>query len=398
MRNEASLFNLYKSQQEESKNIYNDSSDNNNNFGNISEIKPLINNPINSDESSKKETKELNELDQDEFIKDFKNFLVDIIPKVNDLILLKDKIEFPKLNGENDFKSYMKYLENIDKIHKEHYNKNSYININISKYKILNDKLAGSINNILKEYQNFENLIVGDFEFIDEAGTGNKKKKIEKNKGDLRKDLCTISEIMNKQLLKLYVLKKFIKEDCHIPNKKLDQRGDFVIPNLSDNIKRGTQIYYPPYGWMGIGLNVLGNYLGNNEDGDGIWLKRKNDSKWTNAYIGFNKNFDNDKIKKELYDYIVNGKNLEEKEINFLDKRHWVNKISKGIILYPKVQEAEKNCCVVELNKINYKILLMARVKINEIIEPENGEFWALDKQFVRIYRIIFKEIRKDEN
>lgn len=34
----------------------------------------------------------------------------------------------------------------------------------------------------------------------------------------------------------------------------------------------------------------------------------------------------------------------------------------------------------------------MAKVKINEILEPENDDFWVLDKKFIRIYRILFKK------
>ena len=35
----------------------------------------------------------------------------------------------------------------------------------------------------------------------------------------------------------------------------------------------------------------------------------------------------------------------------------------------------------------------MVRVKISEICQPENEDVWALDKKYIRIYRILFKEI-----
>ena len=35
----------------------------------------------------------------------------------------------------------------------------------------------------------------------------------------------------------------------------------------------------------------------------------------------------------------------------------------------------------------------MAKVKINQIVEPEGSNFWILDNDSIRIYRILFKEI-----
>ena len=34
----------------------------------------------------------------------------------------------------------------------------------------------------------------------------------------------------------------------------------------------------------------------------------------------------------------------------------------------------------------------MARVKIDEISQPKNEDYWVLDKKFIRPYRILFKE------
>ena len=35
----------------------------------------------------------------------------------------------------------------------------------------------------------------------------------------------------------------------------------------------------------------------------------------------------------------------------------------------------------------------MARVKIDEISRPKDKDVWVLDKEFIRIYRILFKKI-----
>ena len=37
----------------------------------------------------------------------------------------------------------------------------------------------------------------------------------------------------------------------------LDYKGNTINPNSSYNFFRGTEKYDPPYGWLGIGLNVM---------------------------------------------------------------------------------------------------------------------------------------------
>jgi hypothetical protein len=60
---------------------------------------------------------------------------------------------------------------------------------------------------------------------------------------------------------KLYELKflrnKLLIEELKINKDYLDYRGNFLNPNSTKNIFRGKEIYDPPYGWMGLGLNVL---------------------------------------------------------------------------------------------------------------------------------------------
>ena len=67
----------------------------------------------------------------------------------------------------------------------------------------------------------------------------------------------------------------------------LDSRGDFILPNTRNILKRGNEDYNPPYGWIGIGLNVSNNYKGNEEDSYAKWLKESINSKWAIAYLGF---------------------------------------------------------------------------------------------------------------
>ena len=82
-----------------------------------------------------------------------------------------------------------------------------------------------------------------------------------------------------------------------------------------------------------------------------------------------------------------------KKENNILDKRHR-NKIGTGIYLFQDINKAEKYAGVFDINRKKYKILLMAKVKQDKIKESENKKgLWIVDKEFVKIYRIIFKEI-----
>ena len=131
-------------------------------------------------------------------------------------------------------------------------------------------------------------------------------------------------------------------------------------------------------------------------------MKGYKNSKWANAYMGFSQE-ENAKIKisdcniKEyLHKLIQKNEKLEifEKKLDFKNNNHCINKFQKGIYLYPKIENAEKDAVKVTINGKEFQILLMARVKIDEIVKPENQEIWALDKKFIRIYRILFKEIK----
>ena len=57
----------------------------------------------------------------------------------------------------------------------------------------------------------------------------------------------------------------------------------------------------------------------------------------------------------------------------------------------PYIKTAEKFTKTISFNKKNYKILLMAKVKIDKIRQPEGTSFWVLNDEHIRIYRILFK-------
>ena len=344
---------------------------------------------------SEKKT-EQKEQEEDNFISNYKKLESKLISRVNFLLNQKAQITFPKLTNENDVNSHLKFLEDINELYYKFNGEQEDLKIKASKssdkkyenLKSLNIKLYQAIKEILNEYEKFYSDFIFDnlSDFQNQAFKGNKKKNIKniKNyKKELEIDFNFIKENIKPLCFKLFYLKNFLKNEWDISYKKLDSRGDFIIPNKNNNIKRGSKIYYPPYGWIGIGLNVSGKYLNNKSDEDGEWLFKTKDSDWANAYIGFFQNSDTNQIKKELIDLI--------KEKN--------EKNNKKITLYNKIEDAENQSGIIDVidinkNKIKYKILLMARVKIKEIIESKNNNNnWIADKQFVRIYRIIFKDI-----
>ena len=183
---------------------------------------------------------------------------------------------------------------------------------------------------------------------------------------------------------------KFLSELCKIPKNNFDYKGNTLYPNSSNNLMRGKEIYYPPYGWIGIGLNVLGKY--ENDD----WLINNSDSsEWAIAYHGISpKNSPN--IIMKLLKYIIIKNDLSKAICNMKsnsnDKRNW-GKVGSGIYLIPNIKIAENYTGAITFNNKKYKVILMARVYIKGIREPEHSNFWVLDPKNIRIYRILFKEI-----
>ena len=84
--------------------------------------------------------------------------------------------------------------------------------------------------------------------------------------------------------------------------------------------------------------------------------------------------------------------NKEKKENEEFDRWHW-NKIGTGIYLFPNISKAEKRTGEFDINRKKYKILLMVKVKKDQIKEPINNKYgyWVVEKDFVKIYRILFK-------
>ena len=168
----------------------------------------------------------------------------------------------------------------------------------------------------------------------------------------------------------------------------LDYRGNTICPNSRYILMRGTEKYNPPYGWFGIGLNVFEKY--NNEE----WLET-NSNNWAVAYYGVGQNSSSKEIKIILQNIIIKNK-LNPQENQFKrydnDKRHNGNQIGVGIYLSPDINIAEKFSGKISINNKKYRVVLMAKVLISKIREPEDINFWILNKEDIRFYRILVKE------
>ena len=193
---------------------------------------------------------------------------------------------------------------------------------------------------------------------------------------------------------KLYELKSIkynlLINDLKINENKFDNRGNFLNPNLRKNKFRGKELYYPPYNWMGIGLNILGRF----DDGNDNWIEDiSKESEWAIAYRGISSK--NPNVVKKILKNFIENRDLKSAIVNFKkklnDRRHWKT-IDSGIYVTPYIKVAEKYTQTISFNNKNYKVLLMAKVKIREIMEPKGSLFWILNNNNIRIYRVIFKE------
>ena len=387
---------------------------------------------------------------KEEFIKNFSKVLNVLVLKSNILANSSNISEFPVIDDYTDVQEILEFFKKVCDL------SDNSINIGYnSKYsELLNNSITEALKNFLVNKENKEdnaenlNEIENNFNLNSESGDDEayykndfnkiKKKlfyfiniiskenanydkdelesisdslieclKIEKNNLFLLQNsqidnfvkINNFNEIPMKQMeifpkfsefKKLYLLKmKLLIENYAINKDCFDNRGNFLNPNARKNIYRGKEIYEPPYGWMGLGLNVLGKYQ------DDIWLEDITDkSEWAIAYRGI---FSKDENKmKGLIKYYIEKQDLEIAETTIkgqiYNRRRWKS-INKGVYITPYIKVAEKYTQSISFNNKKYKVLLMAKVKIGQIVEPEGSDFWILNNDYIRIYRVLFKEI-----
>ena len=197
---------------------------------------------------------------------------------------------------------------------------------------------------------------------------------------------------MHLNLEKLYKrffdIKSYLLKECKFLKQDFDSRTDFILENIFENLSKDKDVNNNPYGWIGIGLNILGLY-----EKDGDWLLNHTEkNEWVDGYITFSKLINQEKnglisLKPDiLHDLAFDNDKFKEfeKEVKIKDKNHW-RIMEKGIYVHSKIKNT---------NIKNENILLNVKVKKDEICVPKNEEdIWLLDAKFIRVYRILFKNI-----
>ena len=380
------------------------------------------------------------------FILDFSKAIKILITNFNNLTNSNKLMKYPTLENENDIQSLLNFFKLI--FQPDSYNK-SFQNISDST-EVTTQQLIENLNSLLgiseeksENSDEFDDLL--EEAFVNEVSS-NKfdeiKKKIfffiniisKENQKFTKEDLKSFSDKISKsldinfadlfliqnapinnfakcfnfkeislkqnpnfppvsKLLELQSIKyKLLIKDFGVGEENFDNTGNLLVPNTRQNRFRGKEIYDPPYNWLGLGLSVLGKF----DDGNDDWLEDiSEESEWAIAYRGISTKNQNRMLK-----YFIVKRNLEIARINFKDKfgkklndkRHW-GTIESGIYMTPYIKIAEKYTKTISFNNKNYKVLLMAKVKVSEIKEPKNSNFWVLDNDKIRIYRVLFKEI-----
>ena len=152
---------------------------------------------------------------------------------------------------------------------------------------------------------------------------------------------------------------------------QLDRRGN-IASWLEIYELKGNPPFYPPYGWKGIGLNIIDKY------GDEFWLCRYNSGKWISGYLGLTK-----KKSSEIHE-------------NCEDIFHKGKKVGKGIYVSLEIKIIEEESQILDINNKRYKIALMVKIKPKAIrmckhlkrVFVING---IIDE--IRPYRILIKDI-----
>ena len=64
-----------------------------------------------------------------------------------------------------------------------------------------------------------------------------------------------------------------------------------------------------------------------------------------------------------------------------------------GIYLNKEITNAENKTGTIILDKKRYKLILMVKALIDKILESKNPDYYILEKEYIRTYRILLKEI-----
>ena len=203
---------------------------------------------------------------------------------------------------------------------------------------------------------------------------------IDENYENLVKELTKISDAKNVDL-KVAPLVEAIKLNISLFDKEGNKDSGWPVGE-----KRGNMDYYPPIGWVGHGLRVLGKY----DNGDDTWLGMNNSAKeWCVAYHGTNIKF----AKSILLSNLKPGINQVHKDCDNINEKCKLKKVGIGVYVSPLPDVAEGYSTQTN----NYLCMFMCRINPNNFrtCEDTNKEYWVVNpsEEDIRPYRLLIKKI-----
>ena len=194
-----------------------------------------------------------------------------------------------------------------------------------------------------------------------------------------------------------------IMSACKLSKKAFDSLGN-RIEGWGDGEKRGNKKYFPPLGWIGIGLKVLDKYENN------TWIGMDNiPGEWCVAYHGVGDGYVSDEVKKVLGLVYHGGLKAGSGQLheNCPDYYHPGEKVGRGVYCSPKIETAKDFCGKCNINGKEYYTVFMLRVKpskrrhCNQCDDSKKPYYyWVLNgtPDEIRPYRILFKCTNDDED
>lgn len=158
------------------------------------------------------------------------------------------------------------------------------------------------------------------------------------------------------------------------------------------NFNRGGKRYYPPYGWIGIGLKVSDKYK------DNIWIGEENkEGEWAVGYHGVGKgNVFNKVIKIINYNLKEGPGQLYKDQLNVEKNKDKYFFCGEGVYFSPNIDEAEKYAEKTTLGSfsLQFQFVFMTRVNPDKIRSPGGTPVdWILNgnDNEIRPYRLLIK-------
>ena len=187
----------------------------------------------------------------------------------------------------------------------------------------------------------------------------------------------------------------FLMCGCKLSRRQLDPLGNrFEWPQKPEF--RGGEPYYPPQGWVGIGLKVFNQYENDR------WIDMQNqEGEWVVAYHGLGRGMESNRLNKVMGDIyrmgFIPGGNQRHKDCD--DFYHSGKKVGEGVYVTPYINIAEEYAGYAIINGKRYKIVIMVRINPKArrhcitCEESKNYKYWVVNATVdeIRPYRILYK-------